>query len=183
MGEQRSGGNEHGMLPAHRSPRDVSSRNPASGASSLPGVACSSGEPQDAHWPADDHSPTASDASQANAYLTPDQSMFPLDHIDLNSAAGQRFYTRRLIQEFLTSVPRSEPEARLTFLRFDGVLRMLTRAEFSAIIDNLRPRQRQLVRLAIEERWPRQRVCDYLHISLKTFERHHQEVLDLLAQM
>ncbi len=151
--------------------------------SSLPDVDCVSGERQDAHWPPDDLSPTTPGGSPAQAYLTADGAALAPDAIDLSSAGGQRFYTRRLIQEFLMSVPRGEPEARLTFLRLDGTLRVLSRAEFSAIIDNLRPRQRQLVRLAIEERWPRQRVCDYLGISLKTFERHHQEVLDLLAQM
>ncbi|MGZ3581640.1 MAG: hypothetical protein ACXWP6_02715 [Ktedonobacterales bacterium] len=184
MGEYGSSGNQHGVPYSHLTPRDVSMRNQASDASRLPDIGGSSGELQnDASNSADDLSPTGSDTSPVDAYPTPDQTTLPHDHIDLSSAVGQRFYTRRLIQEFLTSVPRSEPEARLTFLRLDGTLRVLTRAEFSAIIDNLRPRQRQLVRLAIEERWPRQRVCDYLQISLKTFERHHQEVLDLLAQM
>lgn len=170
MGEHGNGGSERSMPYSHLAPRDPSPRNQTSGAFGLPGVAGPGEQQQDSLWPAD-------------AYLTPDQSTMSTDHIDPNSAAGQRFHTRRLIQEFLTSVPRGESEARLTFLRFDGTLRVLTRAELSEIVDNLRPRQRQLVRLAIEEHWPRQRVCDYLHISLKTFERQHQEVLNLLAQM
>lgn len=181
MGEYGNGGNGPGVPYAHLSPRDVSVRNQASSAS---GASSLRERPHDnTHRPANDLSPGESGSSQADVYLTPDQPTTPPGHSDLSTAASQRFYTRRLIQEFLTSVPRSEPEARLTFLRFDGTLRVLTRAELSEIIDNLRPRHRQLVRLAIEERWPRQRVCDYLQISLKTFERHHQEVLDLLAQM
>lgn len=184
MGEYGNNGNEHGVPYSHPMLRDVSTRNQPSDVSRLPDVGGPSEQLQDdASNPADDLSPAGSDTSPVDAYLTPDQTALPHDRIDLSSAVGQRFYTRRLIQEFLTSVPRSEPEARLTFLRFDGTLRVLTRAQFSEIIDNLRPRHRQLVRLAIEERWPRQRVCDYLQISLKTFERHHQEVLDLLAQM
>lgn len=184
MGEYGNGGNERGVPYAHLSSRNIPMRDHASSASSLPDIGNSSEQPQDdAHRPADDLSPAGSDNSPVGTYLTPDQTAIPPGHLDLSSAASQRFYTRRLIQEFLTSVPRSEPEARLTFLRFDGTLRVLTRAELSEIVDNLRPRHRQLVRLAIEERWPRQRVCDYLQISLKTFERHHQEVLDLLAQM
>ncbi len=66
----------------------------------------------------------------------------------------------------------------------DGRTRVFTRGELSTAIDRLRPRQRQIIRLAIEERWPRQRVCEYLrHISLKTFERDQVEGLDLLTQL
>lgn len=98
--------------------------------------------------------------------------------------AWQRVQTRQLIREFLRAVPRSEPDATLAFIRADGTQRILTRAGFSAAIDRLRPRQRQIVRLAIEERWPRQKVCAYLHgISIKTFERDAVEALDLLAQL
>jgi hypothetical protein len=43
---------------------------------------------------------------------------------------------------------------------------------------------RQVMRLAVEERWSRQRVCEYLrHISIKTFERDQVEGLDLLAAL
>lgn len=186
MGEHGHGASERGALYSHLSPPAMPARDRTpdiSTLSSLPDAGSSGDEQQHTHWQEDDRASASPGNSLAHAYLTSDQSELPPDHIDRNSAAGQRFYTRRLIQEFLTSVPRSEPEARLTFLRLDGSLRVLSRAEFSEIIDNLRPRQRQLVRLAIEERWPRQRVCDYLGISLKTFERHHQEVLDLLAEM
>ncbi len=100
------------------------------------------------------------------------------------SEAQRRAHTRRLIREFLRAVPRAEPETTLAFLRPDGEARMITRRELSAAIDRLRPRQRQIVRLGIEERWPRQKVCAYLHdISIKTFERDQVEALDLLAQL
>lgn len=107
-----------------------------------------------------------------------------LGGVGVLSEARRRAYTRRLIREFLRAVPRSEPEATLAFLRPDGEARMITRRELSAAIDRLRPRQRQIVRLGIEERWPRQKVCAYLHdISIKTFERDQVEALDLLAQL
>lgn len=96
--------------------------------------------------------------------------------------AWQRVHTRQLIREFLRAVPRSEADATLAFIRADGTQRVVTRGEFSTAIDRLRPRQRQIVRLAVEERWPRQKVCDYLHgISIKTFERDAVEALDILA--
>jgi hypothetical protein len=93
-----------------------------------------------------------------------------------------RVRARQQIREFLRAVPRREEQTTLALIRPDGTLRVLTRAQLSAAIDHLRPRQRQIMRLAIEERWPRQRVCEYLrHISLKTFERDQVEALDLLA--
>jgi hypothetical protein len=95
-----------------------------------------------------------------------------------------RLRARKLIREFLRAVPRTEPEATLAIIRPDGVTRIFTRAELSADIDRLRPRQRQILRLAVEERWPRAKVCAYLHdISMKTFERDQVEALDILAQL
>ncbi|WIG60644.1 MAG: hypothetical protein OJF49_003392 [Ktedonobacterales bacterium] len=99
-------------------------------------------------------------------------------------AAELRLEARRLIREFLRAVPRAEADATLVFLRVDGTPRMVTRGELSARIDWMRPRMRQIVRLSVEERWPRQEVCNYLHgISLKTFERDQVEGLDLLVDM
>jgi DNA-directed RNA polymerase specialized sigma24 family protein len=93
-----------------------------------------------------------------------------------------RVQTRQLLREFLRAVPRTEPQATLALAHPDGTTHLLTRGELSAAIDALRPRQRQIVRLAIEERWPRQRVCAYLNnISEKTLERDQVEALDLLA--
>ena len=98
--------------------------------------------------------------------------------------AWYRQQARQLIREFLRAVPRSEPAATLVFLRPDGAPRMVTRAQFSAAIDRLRPRMRQIMRLAVEERWTRQRVCEYLqHISIKTFERDYTEALDILMEL
>jgi hypothetical protein len=95
-----------------------------------------------------------------------------------------RLRARKLIREFLRAVPRSEPEATLAIIRPDGMTRIFTRAELSGAIDRLRPRQRQILRLAVEERWPRAKVCAYLHdISMKTFERDQVEALDILAQL
>jgi hypothetical protein len=92
--------------------------------------------------------------------------------------------TRQLLREFLRAVPRTEPAATIVITRADGTARLLTRDELSGAIDGLRPRQRQVVRLAIEERWPRLRVCAYLNnISEKTLERDQVEALDLLAAL
>lgn len=104
---------------------------------------------------------------------------------DMSSADWQqRAHTRQLIREFLRAVPRTETETTLVIVRTDGEQRPLTRAQLSAAIDRLRPRQRQIVRLALEERWPRQRVCEYLHnISIKTLERDQVEALDILADL
>lgn len=104
---------------------------------------------------------------------------------DLTSADWQqRAHTRQLIREFLRAVPRSETETTLVIVRSDGEQRLFTRAQLSTAIDRLRPRQRQIVRLALEERWPRQRVCEYLHnISIKTLERDQVEALDILAEL
>jgi hypothetical protein len=95
-----------------------------------------------------------------------------------------RIHARQQLREFLRAVPRREEDATLAIVRPDGTTRVFTRAELSAAIDRLRPRQRQIIRLAVEERWPRQRVCDYLrHISIKTFERDQVEALDILTQL
>jgi hypothetical protein len=98
--------------------------------------------------------------------------------------AWLRVRTRQQLREFLRAVPRREAAATLTLARPDGSTRLFTRGELSAAIDHLRPRQRQIIRLAIEDRWPRQRVCEYLrHISIKTFERDQVEALDRLAAL
>jgi hypothetical protein len=98
--------------------------------------------------------------------------------------AMRRAQLRAMIREFLRAVPRSEPETILTLPRPDGEVRALTRAELTIAIDRLRPRMRQIVRLGIEERWPRQKVCAYLRgISMKTLERDQVEALDILASL
>jgi hypothetical protein len=98
--------------------------------------------------------------------------------------AWLRIQARQQLREFLRAVPRREAEVTLTLVRADGSTRLIQRAELSTAIDRLRPRQRQIVRLSIEERWPRQRVCEYLrHISIKTLERDQMEALDRLAEL
>lgn len=98
--------------------------------------------------------------------------------------AMRRAQTRALIREFLRAVPRGEESAVLPLVRANGATRLLTRAQLTTAIDRLRPRQRQIVRLGIEERWPRQKVCAYLRgISMKTLERDQAEALDILAQL
>lgn len=109
---------------------------------------------------------------------------FPGAAPDVTGDFWRRHEARRMVREFLGSVPRTEPEVILSFINPHGELRTLTRAQLSAAVDQLRPRLRQIVRLAVEERWPRQRVCEYLnHISIKTFERDHLEALDILAEL
>ncbi len=98
--------------------------------------------------------------------------------------AMRRAQVRAMIREFLRAVPRSEPETILTLPRPDGEDRALTRAQLTIAIDRLRPRMRQIVRLGIEERWPRQKVCSYLRgISMTTLERDQVEALDILASL
>lgn len=100
------------------------------------------------------------------------------------SAAWLRYQARRLIREFLCGVLRSEPDATIAIIRPDGEPCLLTRAERSAAIDALRSRQRLIIRLGTEERWPRARACKYLNnISIKTFERDQTEVFDRLMQL
>lgn len=102
---------------------------------------------------------------------------------DVSDPAEMRARARLLLREFLRATPRSEGEATLAFVRPDGTQRVMTRAELSAAVDRLRPRMRQIIRLAVEERWPRQRVCEYLQISIKTYERDHVEALDAIVEM
>jgi len=103
---------------------------------------------------------------------------------DVASPIWLRLRARRLIREFLRAVPRDDPQVPLTFVHPDGTPRLVTREQLSAAIDRMRPRMRQILRLSVEERWPRQKVCDYLsHISIKTFERDQVEGLDLLIDL
>jgi hypothetical protein len=95
-----------------------------------------------------------------------------------------RLEVRHLIREFLSVVPRSEGSAILTFPRPDGTPRTLSRADLSAAIDRMRPRQKQIIRLAVEERRSQEEVCALLNgISLRTLQRDQAEALDLLAQI
>ncbi len=109
---------------------------------------------------------------------------FPGAAPEVITAAWLRLQARHLIREFLSAVPRSESETTLTLLRLDGTRRTLTRAQLSTAIDRLRPRQRQILRLAVEACWSQEEVCAYLnHISARTLQRDQAEALDLLAQL
>ena len=108
---------------------------------------------------------------------------FPIGAASVDSPAFRRMRARRAIREFLRSMPRSEATEALTFLRPDGEPRSVTRAEISAAVDCMRPRMRRIIRLAVEEHWPRKRVCAHLGISIKTYERDHVEALDALVDM
>ena len=103
---------------------------------------------------------------------------------EAGSPAWHGYHSRQIIREFLRAVPRARADAVLVFTRPDGTSRTITRGQLSAAIDRLRPRQRIIVRLGVEERWPRQRVCAYLNnLSLKTYERDHQEALVILSEL
>jgi hypothetical protein len=51
---------------------------------------------------------------------------------------------RQPLREFLRAVRREDSEAELALVHPDGSIRLVTRAELSAAIDALRPRQRRL---------------------------------------
>ncbi|MGH2516144.1 MAG: hypothetical protein ACRDHP_10865 [Ktedonobacterales bacterium] len=108
---------------------------------------------------------------------------FPGAVADVDSLAGWRMRMRQLLREFLRSVPRDEKNVRLRIPRPDGTYREVTRAEVAAAVDRMRPRMRQIIRLAVEEHWARKRVCAYLGISIKTYERDHVEALDTLVDL
>jgi hypothetical protein len=95
-----------------------------------------------------------------------------------------RLQVRQLIREFLSVVPRSQASATLTFPRPDGTPRSISRAVLSTAIDRMRPRQKQIIRLAVEERRSQEEVCALLNgISVRTLQRDQAEALDLLAQL
>jgi hypothetical protein len=186
----------HGqMMPAQRATGGWSGRAEGDGRLDQPGLSRSpeGGTPPDVltdparwegtipfsdYWAPDHEGPFDPDDDGA-AHGDP-----PMGEAILAIGPVERQRMRAALREFLRAVPRREEKATLALVRPDGKTRILTRGELSAAIDRLRPRQRQIIRLAIEERWPRQRVCEYLrHISLKTFERDQIEGLDLLAQL
>jgi hypothetical protein len=108
----------------------------------------------------------------------------PMTDENLAASDWLRLEVRGLIREFLSVVPRSQPSVTLVFPRPDGTPRTLTRAELSAAIDWMRPRQKHIIRLAVEERRSQEEVCALLNgISLRTLQRDQAEALDLLAQL
>jgi hypothetical protein len=113
-----------------------------------------------------------------------DDRLDQLSESALSPVESARARARRQVREFLRAVPRTEVGATLAIVRPDGTPRVFTRGELATAIDRLRPRMRQIIRLAVEERWTRPQVCTYLqHISIKTFERDQVEALDRLIQL
>ncbi|HLZ23782.1 MAG TPA: hypothetical protein VKQ30_16850 [Ktedonobacterales bacterium] len=108
---------------------------------------------------------------------------FPGGAAEVDSPAFRRARARQYLREILRSIPRADTTESFTFQRPDGLMRTVTRAEISAVVDGMRPRMRRIIRLAVEERWPRKRVCEHLGISIKTYERDHVEALDMLVDM
>ncbi len=90
---------------------------------------------------------------------------------------------RHLLREFLSVVPRSDMAETVTIPRADGTARTLTRAQLSVAIDRMRPRMRQIMRLAMEERRTQGDICELLGVSVRTVQRDQSEALDLLAQL
>lgn len=93
---------------------------------------------------------------------------------------------RRRLREFLRATPRSEPESRVELLGLaEGApARVITRAQLTEAIEQLRPRIRQVIRLTLEERRTREEAQAYLHgIGLRTLERDQATGLDMLAEL
>lgn len=179
----------HGqMMPAQRVPGAGSRRADVaggSGAADVPqGAALPDALTDPTRWdgtiPFGDYwAPEHEDPEDHDAHADP-----PVGEALLAVAPAERARMRAVLREFLRAVPRREEQATLALVHPDGRTRILTRGELSTAIDRLRPRQRQIVRLAIEERWPRARVCQYLKdISIKTLERDQVEALDLLLHL
>jgi hypothetical protein len=133
------------------------------------------------------HEPTRGEALDRmpgiESRATDDAIRFPGAEADVLTPGAAGGGLRMVVREFLEAVPRPQAQASIALVRPDGTTRVFTRGEFSAAVDAMRPRMRQIVRLAVEERWSRQRVCDYLNnISIKTFERDHAEAFDALME-
>jgi len=100
-------------------------------------------------------------------------------------ADARQAENRRRLREFLRAIPRSEPEGRLELLGPENgqPARLVTRAELTEAIEQMRPRMRQVISLTLEEHYDRERVMAYLGIGLRTLEREQADGLDLLAEL
>jgi hypothetical protein len=109
----------------------------------------------------------------------------PVPHARWNGLAGRRrdqALDRDALSRFLRAYPRAEADAIFTTRRADGHPVAVSRVRLSQLIDTqLHPRRRQVVRLGIEERWPRKAVCAHLKgISARTYERDQTDALHTL---
>ncbi len=109
-----------------------------------------------------------------------------ISHPPSAPADARRAENRRRLREFLRVTPRSEAESRVELLGLaEGAPAfVLTRAQLSAAIEELRPRVRQIIRLTLEERRTREETQAYLHgISMRTLERDQAAGLDALMEL
>lgn len=107
-----------------------------------------------------------------------------ISHPPAAPADARQAENRRRLREFLRATPRSESEVQLELLGVtEGApARVVTRAQLTEAIEQLRPRVRQIIRLTLEERRTREEARDYLHgISTRTLERDQAAGLDILA--
>jgi hypothetical protein len=98
-------------------------------------------------------------------------------------ADARRAENRRRLREFLRSTPREEEDSQLELqgLKKGEPSVVVTRGWLTAVIEELRPQVRQVIRLTLEERWTRKEAQKYLHgISERTLEREQAEGLDEL---
>lgn len=107
-----------------------------------------------------------------------------ISHPPVTSADARRVENRQRLREFLRATPREEAESRVELLGLTpgapGVV--VTRAWLTAVIEELRPQMRQVIRLTLEERRTRREACEYLHgISERTVEREQAAGLDELV--
>jgi len=87
---------------------------------------------------------------------------------------------RRLVRDFLRTVPREPEEAVLIVPRPDGSERDVRRAEVTAALVRLRPRLRRVLEECLEHHRRREDVADELSVSLHTIERDLMEGLDII---
>ena len=116
----------------------------------------------------------------------PIQSPPRISHPPSAPADARRAENRRRLREFLRATPRSEPDSRLELLGLEkrAPARVVTRAQLTEAIEQMRPRVRQIIRLTLEERRTREEVRDYLHgISERTLERDQAAGLDMLMEL
>ena len=106
-----------------------------------------------------------------------------ISHPPSAPADARRAENRRRLREFLRATPRREGESQLELqgLREGAPTVVVTRGWLTAVIEELRPQVRQVIRLTLEERWTRKEAQKYLHgISERTLEREQVEGLDEL---
>lgn len=98
---------------------------------------------------------------------------------------ARRVENRRRLREFLRVTPREEAENRLTLLATaEGTPALVvTRAQLTAALEQLRPQVYKILVLTMEQRRTRLEVQDALHgISERTLERAQAAGLDMIIE-